>query len=201
MREDALFSDGEPVTAEDVVFTYKVLADPSYTGRYGSAVKDMEGYMDYFEGKTEEFKGVVALDDHTVQFNFAEPIRVNLENTTYAIMPAHYYGAEFAYNNTASVEAITGEPMGSGPYLVDAFQEKEYVSLTRNENYVGDGYMIKDIILKFVEMTTDIVELTTGNVDLLPGVIEPDKIAQARGNSRYTISSILTNLMGIRWPS
>lgn len=180
MREDVVFSDGEPLTAEDVVFTYQVLADPSYTGRYGSAVKDMLGYTDYYEGKTEEFEGVVALDDYTVEFNFAEAIRVNLDNTTTQIMPKHYYGPDFEYNSTASVEAITGEPIGSGPYLVDAFQEKEYVSLTRNDNYGGEGYMIQDIILKFVDMTTDIVELTTDNVDLLPGVIEPDKIQQAK---------------------
>jgi len=180
MRQDAKFSDGTPVTAHDIVFAYQVLADPSYTGRYGSAVKDMKGFKDYFEGKTETFEGVVALDDYTVEFNFEEALRVNFANCGYPAMPKHYYGADFAYNNTAGVEAITGEPMGSGPYLVELFQEKEFVSLTRNENYVGEGYLVKDIILKFVDQTTDIVELTTGGVDLLAGMIEPDKIAQAR---------------------
>ncbi len=180
MKQDAKFSDGTPVTANDIVFTYQVLADPSYTGRYGSAVKDMKGYNDYAEGKTETFEGVVALDDYTVQFNFEEALRVNFANCTYPAMPKHYYGADFAYNNTAGVEAITGEPMGSGPYKVEVFQEKEYVSLTRNENYAGEGYLVKDIILKFVDQTTDIVELTTGGVDLLAGVIEPNKIADAK---------------------
>ena len=180
MKKDLIFSDGTPVTADDVVFTYQVLADPSYTGRYGSAVVDLKGYDDYFNGKTTTFEGVVALDDHTVQFNFAEALRVNFENCAYAIMPRHYYGAGFTPGNTASVEAITGSPIGSGPYLVELFQEKEFVSLTRNPNYAGEGYEIKDIILKFVDMTTDIVELTTGNVDLLAGMIEPAKIAEAK---------------------
>src|SRR5690554_1125367 len=44
LRDDVVFSDGTPLTANDVVFTYKVLADPSYSGRYGSVVKDLEGY-------------------------------------------------------------------------------------------------------------------------------------------------------------
>ena len=180
MRDDVVFSDGEPLTADDIVFTYKVLADPSYTGRYGAAVKDMKGYEAYADGETEEFEGVVALDDYTVEFNFEEPLRVNISNATTQIMPEHYYGEGFEYNNTASVENITGEPVGSGPYKVDTFQEKEFVSLSRNDNFGGDGYMIQDIILKFVDMTTDIVELTTDNVDLLAGVIEPDKIAQAK---------------------
>lgn len=180
MKQDAKFSDGTPVTANDIVFAYQVLADPSYTGRYGSAVKDMKGYKDYVDGKVDTFEGVVALDDYTVQFNFEEALRVNFANCSYPALPKHYYGADFAYNNTAGVEAITGEPIGSGPYKVEVFQEKEFVSLTRNENYAGEGYLIKDIILKFVDQTTDIVELTTGGVDLLAGVIEPNKIADAK---------------------
>ncbi|MFH2113399.1 MAG: ABC transporter substrate-binding protein, partial [Spirochaetota bacterium] len=180
MKKNLIFSDGTPVTAGDVVFTYQVLADPSYTGRYGSAVVDMKGYDDYFNGKTTTFEGVVAIDDYTVQFNFAEALRVNFENCAYAIMPKHYYGVGFTTGNTASVEAITGSPIGSGAYLVEKFQEKEFVSLTRNPNYAGEGYEVKDIILKFVDMTTDIVELTTGNVDLLAGMIEPAKIAEAK---------------------
>lgn len=180
MKEDAKFSDGTPVTAKDIVFTYQVLADPSYTGRYGSAVKDMKGYKDYFEGKTDVFEGVVALNDYEIQFNFEEALRTNFANCTYPAMPVHYYGADFAYNNTAGVEAISGEPIGSGPYKVDKFAEKEYVALSRNENFAGEGYLVKDIILKFVDMTTDIVELTSGSVDLLAGVIEPNKIADAK---------------------
>ena len=38
LRDDIVFSDGEPLTASDVVFTYKALADPSYDGSYGSTV-------------------------------------------------------------------------------------------------------------------------------------------------------------------
>ena len=182
MREDAVFSDGEPLTADDVVFTYKVLADPSYTGRYGSAVKDMLGYEEYYNGETEEFQGVVALDDYTVQFNFKEALRVNLANCTYAILPEHYYGADFSYNNTTGVEQITTQAMGSGPYIMKDFQEKQLILLERNPNYSGEGYMIKNVIMKFVDQTTDIVELTSGNVDILPGVIEPEKIAEARNN-------------------
>lgn len=188
MKKDRVFSDGTPLTAHDVVFTYMVLADPSYTGRYGSAVKDMLGYEDYFAQKTQEFKGVEALDDYTVKFNFAEALRVNLENCTYEILPKNYYGKDFAYNNTASVEAITSQAVGSGPYIMKEFKEKELILLERNPKYGGKGYMIKNVIMKFVDQTTDIVELTSGNVHLLPGVIEPEKIAEARDNG-FTLNT------------
>lgn len=180
MKQDKKFSDGTPMTAHDVVFTYQVLADPSYTGRYGAAVKDMLGYEEYFNGETEEFAGVVALDDYTVQFNFVEPLRVNFTNAGYAILPKHYYGADFSYGNTEGVANITGSPIGSGPYKVVEFREKEFVYLTRNDQYTDEGFMVEDLILKFVDQTTDIIELTTGGVDLLAGVIDPEKIQDAR---------------------
>ena len=182
MRQDAVFSDGTPLTAEDVAFTYQILADPSYTGRNGSTVKDMLGYDEYYAGETDVFQGVEVVDPYTVKFNFKEALRVNFANCGFAVIPKHYYGKDYAVGNTASVEAITTDAMGSGPYVISQFKEKELVYLERNPLYVGEGYMIKEIILKFVDQTTDIVELTSGGVDLLAGVIEPEKIAEARNN-------------------
>jgi len=180
MKQDIVFSDGQPLTANDVVFTYQVLADPSYTGRYSSTVKDLVGYDEYYAGETTEFTGVEAIDDYTVKFNFKEALRVNFENCSFSIIPKHYYGADFAVGNTASIEALTTDAMGSGPYVISQFKEKELVYLERNPLFVSEGYMIKEIILKFVDQTTDIVELTSGGVDLLAGQIEPKKISEAR---------------------
>lgn len=183
MKKDINFSDGTPLTANDVVFSYQLLADPSYTGRYGSTVADMLGYDAYFKKETDKFEGVVAVDDYTVQFNFKEALRTNFENCGFAIMPKAYYGKDFVVGNTASIEAITSTPVGSGPYMLETFKEKELVYLKRNPNFTRPGYMISEIILKFVDQTTDIVELTSGSVDLLAGMIEPKKIAEARTNS------------------
>jgi peptide/nickel transport system substrate-binding protein len=188
MREDNMFSDGTPVTAHDVVFTYTVLADPSYTGRYGATVKDMLGYDEYYAGETDTFEGVVALDDYTVQFNFKEALRPNFANTTFSILPKHYYGADFEPGDTSSVEAITSEVLGSGPYVLEAYKDKELIYMKRTDTFKREGYMIAEIIMKFVDQTTDIVELTSGGVDLLGGVIEPQKIAEAR-NGGFTLNS------------
>lgn len=183
IQEGIAFSDGEPLTAEDVVFTYQVLADPKYTGRYGTYVKDLLDYEAYSAGETTDFVGVVAIDEYTVEFNFKESLRVNLSNTGFTIMPKHVYGANFEIGSEAfmtELAALSSNPVGSGPYIVDKFQEKALVSLIKNDKYTRPGYEITDIILKFVEMTTDIVELTTGAVDLLAGQIEPTKINQAK---------------------
>lgn len=189
MRDDIVFSDGEPLTAEDVEFTYLVMADPSYTGRYSSAVKDMVGYDEYMKGETDVFKGVEVIDDYTIKFNFKEALRVNLSNCTYAIMPKHYYGKDFKPGDTSSVEAITTAPIGSGPYTLEKFEEKQFASLKRNPLYKDEGYYIENVICKFVDQTTDITELTSKGVDLLAGEIDPKKINQARATGFIKESS------------
>lgn len=189
LKEDLVFSDGQPVTAHDVVFTFQVIADPSYTGRYGSYVKDLVGYEQYVGRETQEFEGVVALNDYTVVFTYKDALRVNFENAaSQGIVPKHYYGKDYAYDNTAPVEAITSAAIGSGPYLVKNFAEKQLVYLERNDLFSGDGYLIKEIIMKFVEMTTEVVELTSGSIDSLVGVVQVDRLQAAR-DIGHTINS------------
>lgn len=186
MRDDMKFSDGEKVTADDVVFTYMILADPSYTGRYGSYVKDMVDYEAYSKGETKDFKGVVKVDDYTVKFCFAKSQRINLQSCGMGIMPEHYYGANWEQGDTSSIEAITTTPIGSGPYTLDKFEEAQFVSLKRNPDYYGEGYYVENVVCKFVDDTTDIVELTSKGIDYLPAVVDPEKINQARAKDFLT---------------
>ncbi|HZK01048.1 MAG TPA: ABC transporter substrate-binding protein [Tissierellaceae bacterium] len=184
LRDDIVFSDGEPLTASDVVFTYKALADPSYDGRYGSTVKDLEGYDEYYAKETEEFPGVVADGDYKVTFNFKEALRTNFANTTFEIMPEHYYGNDFVYGDTSSLAEFSSEPIGSGPYVVEDYTEAQFIYLNRNDKFADDGYMIKEILMQFVDMSTDIVQFMNDEVDLLYGVIEPAKIKEARDGGK-----------------
>lgn len=186
LKKDMKFSDGEKVTTKDIVFTYRFLSDPSYTGRYGSVAQDLVGYEEYFGGDTKEFKGVTAEDDNTVTFHFKEGFRTNIANCNMPIMPEHYYGANWKPGDTSSIEAITNAPIGSGPYTLKNFMEGELAALTRNKEYYGEGYKIENIICKFVDETTDIVELTAGEIDVLPEVIEPEKVNQAKATDNLT---------------
>ena len=180
MNEDNYFSDGEQVTAHDVVWSYKLISDPSYTGRYGSVADGLEGYAEYADGETEDFPGVVAEDDFTVVFTFREPLRTNIANTTFHIMPEHYYGEAMEYNDTEGVTGLSAEPIGSGPYTLVDFAPEEYVYLERYMDYMyEDQFLIEEILIQATEMTTEMDDLLAGDVDLLAGQIDPDNIRDA----------------------
>ena len=119
MRPEARFSDGHPITAEDVVFTVNVLlekGEPSYQ----IMLKDIET--------------VEALGEHRVKFTFREgaPTR-DLPSLAggLAILPKHYY-------ETVAFDASTMVPPGgSGAYVVKAADPGRSIEYCRNPDYWG----------------------------------------------------------------
>ena len=101
LREDAMFHDGEPVTAADVLFTIERARDP--------AVKSP---------KRPSWEGVEAerVDERTVRFTLREPYAPFLENLTLGILPRHRWGA--VTPEEFPLSAQNTEPVGSGPYRI-----------------------------------------------------------------------------------
>jgi peptide/nickel transport system substrate-binding protein len=128
LREDAVFSDGVPVTAEDVRFTFH---DFIMNG-------DIEA--DRFRSTLDNIEKVTALSDHVVEFTYKEPQFLNLSNAlTLYIIPKHFY-SRFT---PVQINQGTGLLMGSGAYKLakldpdDQWRPGEDIVLTRNELYWG----------------------------------------------------------------
>lgn len=119
MRPEAKFSDGTPITADDVIFSYEAMtskAAPIYASSY------------------EQVGSVEKIDDHTVTFRIKEG-ETNREFPLVAaslpILPAHWWeGRDF-------LETSLDVPLGSGPYLVTDFEANRYVEWQRDPNYWG----------------------------------------------------------------
>ncbi len=184
LRDDVKFSDGTPLTAKDVAFTYHILADPSYDGRHAAVVQDLVGFKEYNEdeeGKVKSMSGIKIIDDHTISFTFKEALRVNIENfvNQLYIMPEHFY--KFEKGNTQELKAKQHEVLGSGPYKLAKFQPGQFVELAINENYFGEKKpQIEKVIIKQTENATETEELVAGQIDMLAGEIDPDNLQIAK---------------------
>lgn len=124
LRDDVTFSDGEPLTADDVVFTFDWIMNPEVNAPRTRA------YM-------TQFKAVIKVNDHTVQFTFSEPYFKNFETAvTIGIMPKHFY-SNFTPNQ---FNERVGLLMGSGPYMLEnpqTWTPGNGVTLMRNPRYWG----------------------------------------------------------------
>lgn len=201
LRKGVKFSDDSPFTAKDVEFTYKVVTDPSYTGRYGQTtqyVKGSDNYRNKKNKKEPEFPGIQVIDDYTIKFEFTEARNDNLLTLmSIGIISSNQFKDDYAYKNTKPLEKAMGTPIGTGPYVLKKWESGSGASFTKNENYWGDGFEgVNNIVIKPTKMETEYQELKSGNVDMLLGQIEPKKIGPASTNKDLAMNHYLRGGMG-----
>jgi len=135
MRKDVVFSDGKPLTAQDVQFTFDWIMNPKV-----AAPRD--------RSNLEKVESVKALDDYTVQFKFREPYFSALGLCgSMRILAKHYYSqfTEDQFNE------MPGLLFGSGPYKMRTDPQlwqpgSQKIEVERNDNYWGPRPALDRII-------------------------------------------------------
>ncbi len=118
LRQDATFSDGEPVTAADVKFSFDKIKDPKV---------DAPHLRNYYKDVT----GCKVVDEHTVRFACSKPYFRHLVMLGgFEILPKHVYG-EGDFNKHPN----NRHPIGSGPYVFEEWDTGRQIVLVRNDDY------------------------------------------------------------------
>ena len=129
----ATFSDGHPVTAEDVRFSWEVINNPE---------NDTASIRSYLQDIT----AVNILDDHTIQFIVSKPYFRHLSSIgSIGVLPKHLYG-----NDAFNTHPLNRAPVGSGPYVFERWDTGQRIVLTRNENYWGPKQPIEKRIWRVI---------------------------------------------------
>ena len=148
----ARFSDGKPVTADDVIFTYNTIVDP------GVDAAPLASYL----GNIER---VEKISDLEVKFYLKQTYFLSLEIVSgIQILPRHI----FAYEKAEEFNNRVSDPFGSGPYIFDKWDVGKQIVLKRNENYWGAKPNIEKLVFKFIPNSTAAFQaLRSGEVDFL----------------------------------
>ncbi len=177
IRDDIKFSDGEALTADDIIFNYYVLCDPSFTGGATLNTQPITGLKDYIKGDATKIEGIKKVDDYTVSvttdsYDVTTIYQLGLEG----IAPLHYYGDESKYDyendkfgfdkgDLSTVDAKDGAPMGAGPYKFVKY-EKKTVYFEANEDYWRGAPKTKYVQYKEVQDRDKITGVQQGTIDL-----------------------------------
>ena len=133
LREDAVFSDGVPLTAEDIEFSYDIIMDPA---------SDTAPIRNYYA----DIETVEILDPLTIRFNMKKPyFRHIIVLGLMEVMPKHIYG-EGDFNTHPN----NRNPVGSGPYKFEKWDTGQQIVLARNENYFLDWPHVDKRVFKFI---------------------------------------------------
>ena len=139
IRDDVKFTDGEPLTARDVAFTYNTVKE-------ASSVNDFT-MLDHAE----------ALDDTTVVFHMTRPFSIwPYTMAVVGIVPEHAYDSASYGSN----------PIGSGRYILKQWDKGQQVILDANPDYYGEQPNMQRVTIVFMEEDAAFLAAQAGEVDL-----------------------------------
>ncbi|MDR7871534.1 MAG: ABC transporter substrate-binding protein [Tissierellaceae bacterium] len=152
LREDAFFTDGEQVTAEDVVFTFE-------TAKNSGSIVDLTN-----------MESIKKLDDFTIEFKLHKPdLSFTYTVVATGIVPKHAYDPNYGEN-----------PIGSGPYTLAQWDKGQQIVMLANENYYGDIPEIKKVTILFLSEDAALAVAKAGQADVV--AVTPDLANQSIPN-------------------
>ena len=144
LRDDARWSNGDPVTAEDFVYGLRRTVDPATLSLYSTILEPIENATAIINGeKSPEALGVEAIDALTLVIRLNGPTAYFLglmnHSSTYPVHRAsvEQYGNRFARPGTL---------IGNGAYRLDEWVVQSHIKLVRNENYRDNGNTTIDTV-------------------------------------------------------
>lgn len=179
---NANWSNGDPVTAEDFVYSLRRLVDPNTASPYSSYLVDAKivGAEQIVEGKAGiDTLGVKAIDDKTLQVTLSEPVP--------------YFPDMMIHNSVKPVHQKTVEEFGdkwtdpanivvNGPYKVSKWQVNDQIVLTRNPAYYDDANTKIDTVtmLAIPSSTTDVARYQAGEIDMTYNEVPTEQFASLK---------------------
>ncbi len=204
LKDGVTFSDGTPVTADDIIFSYKVLADPAYDGPSTFSTLPVVGMEEYNKGDATEISGIEKVDDKTVKITLKgiDPSAIwKLGNI--AVAPKSYYGVddagkEYVKGDMSVPKSRNAAPMGAGAYKFGSF-ENNVVTLNANENYYGGAPATPTIKYQVTAESNKLEGLKLEEFDISDPSSSPDMVAdvEAAGFEYELIDNLGYGYIGI----
>lgn len=139
IRDDVVFSDGEPLSARDVAFTVN--------GAIDSAMSEADLSM---------VDRAVAVNDTVVELHLNKPHNALLYTlAVLGIVPEHAYGPEYGRN-----------PIGSGRYVLERWDKGQQVIFTANPKYYGRKPSMERVVVVFMDEDAALAAVQKGEVDI-----------------------------------
>jgi peptide/nickel transport system substrate-binding protein len=168
LRDNIWFSDGHPVTTDDVIFTFNTIMDPNI---------DAAPYANYFRDVDRYEK----INDKEIKFYMKKVYFLSLGFLGgITILPQHVY----RYKDAREFNERRSDPVGTGPYVFEKWDVGRQIVLRRNENYWGPKPKIKKIVFTFItNVTAELQALLAGQIDYMRPV--PDQYAEKSDDEEF----------------
>ena len=182
LRDNAKWSNGDPVTAQDFVYSWQRTTDPKTASPYATYLADahVTNAQAIVDGKAKpDTLGVKAVDPHTLEVTLTEPVPYFVDMLTHSsVLPVHKGTVEKGGEKWTQ----PGSFVGNGAYTLKEWTVNSKIVLERNKNYWNDAAtQINQVeILPIQEETTDVNRFKAGEIDVTANALPTDMFAQLK---------------------
>nr|WP_319218928.1 oligopeptide ABC transporter substrate-binding protein [uncultured Trichococcus sp.] len=169
LRDNLKWSDGAALTVDDLLYAYEVIGHPDYPGSlYGEVFENVVGMDEYHEGTADTIAGIEVLDDTHLIIAFKE-LNSSILQAGGALwsqpLPRHQL-ASIPVSEMAHSSQLREQPVGAGPFRVQAIIPGESVLFEANEYYWKGKPKLDNILVEVVGSATIVAEMEAGNYDV-----------------------------------
>lgn len=182
LRDNAKWSNGDPITAEDFVYSWRRLVTPATASPYSSFLTylQVKNAQDIIDGKKNpEELGVKAIDEHTLVVELEQPVPYAVGLTTHqSLLPV----PRKAIEQYGSAWVQVGNHIGNGAYTLAEHVINEKIVFKRNPLYWNDKATVIDkaTFLAIENPNTDVQRYRAGDLDITNYALPPEQFAKLK---------------------
>ena len=170
LRPHLKWSDGEAVTADDVMFSYEVIGSPEYSGiRYDNNFMNIVGMSEYKAGKATTISGIHKIDERTVQIHYYEmhPGMLQINGGVWSsVLPKHTL-EHIPVKKMPQSAAVRQHPVTLGPFYISKIEAGESVHYLPNPYYYKAQPHMKQLVFRRVTSANSVQQLRDKAVDMI----------------------------------
>lgn len=180
LRDNLKFSDGSPLTAEDVKFTLELLNDPAYSGTADFTDIVIAGTDEFKNGDATGLSGIKVLDDQTVEITTEKVNPRALGVLGGMVLSKAYYGAGYKKGNLDYLRDLYAKPLGAGPFKFDKYVTGQEIRYDANENYWDGRPKLNHVIYKIVGKDSALAAFENGEIDFAGLGTKPETLDEVK---------------------
>ncbi len=187
LREDAVWSDGTPVTAQDVEMSYRLHGNADVASIIAGNYAAIQGMEAYGSGEAEGVEGLQIIDDKTIKFVLDEPNAPFINTLDYFVLPSHILG-DVPPAEMETHPFFEAPTVSAGAYKFVDYEPDQFIEFEANENFFLGEPQIERLIFRIGAQDVLLAQLQTDELDF--ALVPPAEVERVRNMENVNFVSV-----------
>lgn len=169
IQGDYKWSDGTPLTADDLIYPYELIGHPEYTGiRYDGDAQNIVGITEYKEGKADTISGIKKIDDKSIEIQFKKlsPAIYFIGDGLWGYAAPKHQLESIPVKDLLQSDAVRKNPVVLGPFKYNKIVNGESIEYVANEHYFKGKPKVEKVVVQVVPPSSISEAMKAGSYDI-----------------------------------